>query len=70
MLILTRRIGESFYIGDDVIVTVTRVKGNQVFIGFTAPKDVRIDREEIRERIKRELAAENGDEVAYVADTD
>lgn len=54
MLILTRRIGETLCIGDDVIVTVLGVKGNQVRIGIDAPKDVAVHREEIFERIRRE----------------
>tara|TARA_B100000676_G_C17818147_1_gene701153 strand:- start:316 stop:495 length:180 start_codon:yes stop_codon:yes gene_type:complete len=54
MLILTRRVGESLMIGDDVTVTVLGVKGNQVRIGVNAPKDVSVHREEIYERIKNE----------------
>ncbi len=54
MLILTRRVGETVMIGDDVTVTVLGVKGNQVRIGVNAPRDVAVHREEIFERIKRE----------------
>lgn len=54
MLILTRRVGETVMIGDDVTVTVLGVKGNQVRIGVNAPKDVAVHREEIYERIRRE----------------
>ena len=54
MLILTRRVGETVLIGNEVTVTVLRVKGNQVRIGVNAPKDVAVHREEIYERIKRE----------------
>jgi carbon storage regulator len=54
MLILTRRVGETLMIGDEVTVTVLGVKGNQVRIGVNAPKDVAVHREEIYERIRRE----------------
>ncbi len=54
MLILTRRSGESLHIGDDVIVTVLGVKGNQVRIGINAPRSVPVDREEIFERKRSE----------------
>ena len=54
MLILTRRVGESLMIGDDVSVTVLGVKGNQVRIGVNAPKDVSVHREEIYMRIQSE----------------
>jgi carbon storage regulator len=54
MLILTRRVGESIMIGDNVTVTVLGVKGNQVRIGVDAPKDVAVHREEIYEKIRAE----------------
>jgi len=54
MLILTRRVGETLMIGNDVTVTVLGVKGNQVRLGINAPKNVAVHREEIYERIKRE----------------
>ncbi|KAA0874691.1 carbon storage regulator CsrA [Nitrincola tapanii] len=54
MLILTRRVGETLMVGDDVTVTVLGVKGNQVRIGVNAPKDVSVHREEIYQRIQRE----------------
>lgn len=54
MLILTRRVGESLMVGDDVTITVLGVKGNQVRIGVNAPKDVGVHREEIYQRIQQE----------------
>jgi carbon storage regulator len=57
MLILTRRVGETVMIGDDVTITVLGVKGNQVRVGINAPKNVAVHREEIYERIKREQQA-------------
>ena len=57
MLILTRRVGETVMIGNDITVTVLGVKGNQVRVGVNAPKEVAVHREEIYERIKREEQA-------------
>lgn len=54
MLILTRRVGETLMIGDDVALTVLGVKGNQVRVGVNAPKDVSVHREEIYLRIQNE----------------
>jgi len=66
MLILTRRVGETLMIGDSVTVTVLGVKGNQVRIGITAPKDVAVHREEIYQRIQR---GEDGDASAPRSDS-
>jgi carbon storage regulator len=59
MLILTRRVGESLIIGDDVVVNVLSVKGNQVRIGVDAPKHISVHREEIYDRIKAEKDQSN-----------
>ena len=64
MLILTRRVGETLMIGDEVTVTVLGVKGNQIRVGVNAPKDVAVHREEIYERIRKEQA----ENVALVAE--
>ena len=61
MLILTRRVGETLMIGDNVSVTVLRVKGNQVRLGVNAPKDVSVHREEIFERIQNEVDESPGE---------
>ncbi|MGF7453728.1 carbon storage regulator CsrA [Mannheimia massilioguelmaensis] len=59
MLILTRKVGESLLIGDDISITILNVRGNQVKIGVNAPKDVSVHREEIYQRIKQAVEVED-----------
>lgn len=54
MLILTRRVGEKLIIGDDVIVTILSLKGNQIRVGIDAPREVKVHRQEVFDRIKKE----------------
>ena len=61
MLILTRRVGETLVIGDDVNVTVLGVRGNQVRLGVNAPKEVAVHREEIYQRIQKEKTGDDID---------
>ncbi|MEE3609808.1 carbon storage regulator CsrA [Avibacterium paragallinarum] len=52
MLILTRKVGESLLIGDDISITILNVRGNQIKVGVNAPKDISVYREEIYQRVK------------------
>jgi carbon storage regulator len=68
MLILTRRVGETVTIGNDVTVTVLGIKGNQVRIGINAPTNVAVHREEVFKRIKREQQGDPHGESTPVAE--
>ena len=59
MLVLTRRLGEKLRIGEDVTVTVLGIKGNQIRVGIDAPRNVSVNREEVYQRILKELKALN-----------
>jgi carbon storage regulator len=59
MLVLSRRVSESLMIGGDITVTILGIKGNQIRIGITAPKNTEVDREEIYLKKQKNLAAEN-----------
>ena len=71
MLILTRKPGESIYIGEDVKITIVEIRGHQIRVGIEAPKDMRIYREEIFKQIRTENAeaAESTKKSAQVMDT-
>ena len=61
MLVLSRRLGESVKIGDDITVTILSIRGMQVSVGIAAPGDVSIHREEVFLRLRAALAATAGD---------
>lgn len=68
MLILTRRVGETVVVGDEITITVLGIKGNQIRCGINAPKRVAVHREEIYERIKREERCDSGDKSKAVTE--
>jgi carbon storage regulator len=61
MLVLSRKLGERILIGDDIVLTVIRIKGDAVRIGVQAPVETRVDREEIRAAIRRDGERRKGD---------
>ncbi|OOF61995.1 carbon storage regulator CsrA [Rodentibacter sp. Ppn85] len=64
MLILTRKVGESVLIGDDISITVLNVRGNQVKLGLQAPKEVSVHREEIYQQIKKKQDESSSDDLS------
>ena len=70
MLILTRKVGESINIGDDITITILGVSGQQVRIGINAPKDVAVHREEIYQRIQRDESSDTDDKAEGLLSTD
>ena len=70
MLILTRKMGESLVIGENITITVLGVKGNQTRLGVDAPRDVSVHREEILNRIQADKHPEEGDSDGNTRDSD
>ena len=70
MLILTRRVGESVIIGDNITLTVLGVRGHQVRLGVDAPKDVSVHREEIYQRIQKEKQEHDPSDIDTGMDTE
>ena len=71
MLILTRKPGESIFIGEDIKITIVEIRGHQIRVGIEAPKDMRIYREEIFKQIRSEntQAAESTKQTEKLIDT-
>ena len=64
MLVLTRKVGETLVIGDDIKITICAVNNSQVRVGIKAPKEISVHREEIYERIQSEQVEANGSTAA------
>lgn len=56
MLVLSRKVSEKIYIGDDVVITIVRITGHQVRIGISAPREMNVVREEIKDEPIRQTA--------------
>ncbi|MGB6976364.1 MAG: carbon storage regulator CsrA [Gammaproteobacteria bacterium] len=61
MLVITRRAGQKLIIGDTIKIEVLGMKGRQIRLGITAPKDVRVDREEVHLRIQQQSLSDEED---------
>jgi len=69
MLVLTRRTNQSIVIGEDVVITVVEIRGEQVRLGISAPRHVSVYREEVLEQIRdqnRRAAELSGDDTALL----
>lgn len=65
MLVLSRRVGETLMIGDEIKVTILEINGHQVRIGISAPKDVSVHREEVYRRIQGEIEKQKNSNLKY-----